>query len=122
MKANQLRLPALAVVLLATACVAIGAKVVEQRSKDDNATRAFTITYRDFSGSLAEETGSKGDPDLVAFVSRMSNYKVEFEETPTDYRVTFLLLPYHGRLLNGGGAQYTVNKATGKLKLVERYE
>jgi len=103
-------------------CVAAGANDAGQETSDARATRAFATAYKEFSGLLAKRSGEKGDPNLLAFVTKVSNYKVTFEETTTDYVVTFDLLPYQGRLLNGGGGQYKVNKSTGKLEVVEMYE
>jgi hypothetical protein len=114
--------PAVAVLLLAITHAAAGAERFRPGSPDENAIRAFAMAYRHFSDTLIDETGTKGDPEILAFVSSMTNYKVEFVEMPEEFKITFGLQPYHGRLLYGGGAEYTVSKSTGDLKLVERYE
>lgn len=108
------------VLLLATARGAAGAEVFMPESPNENAVRAFAMAYRHFSDSLVDETGTAGDPELLAFVFSMAKYRIEFVEMPAEYEISFGLQPYHGRRLYDGGAEYTVSKTTGDLKLVER--
>lgn len=84
--------------------------------------KAAQVAYQDFSKILSQKsedarTGRAGDPALSDKLSKLENYDVSIDQTPTTFVVQFgPTVRDKGLDVSGGGASYIVDRSTFALK------
>lgn len=85
-------------------------------------TQALGIAYLKFASAVAAESRGPGDKRLLEFLGRMENYKITITEEPTSFVIQFVPVEYTGGSIRGGGAAYSVGKASMEIESVELFE
>jgi hypothetical protein len=80
--------------------------------------KAIQVAYHDFSKDLAQRARDSHSPDsanpeLALRVSKIENYDIHVEQTPSSYTVWFRpTMRDTANIVMGGGATYTVDRNT----------